>query len=311
MTLPQQPKPVPRLRAGDRLVHWVLPVWIGSGALLKLFAGSPTELPNVILHIPAYLWDLGIRQSDYSRSAWQVFMLVIGAELVIAILLALHRRWARLLAIVTLVTFIAVLIATMQQGMTSCGCFGTIETPPWVMLLIDGVLLLGCLALPFTPRAKRPVMTNARWGAITLASLVAVGGAWVMFKRDLVGMWGSPAKLVAFDLMRSSGRAWRDAVLFKLLPISPADFTERQQTWVLYRDTCPTCHALFEGSLSTQTPGVKVIGVKVPAPGATPYELPAHVVRTSLPEGKEYVVQTPMIVVIEGDRIISVSNVKD
>lgn len=311
MSVPPSNKPVLRRRAGDWLVHFVLPAWVGAGALLKLFAGSPTELPNVILQIPAYLWDLGIRQSDYSRSAWQVFMLVIGAELVIAVLLALHRRWARPLAIITLLAFIAVLIASMQQGMASCGCFGTIETPPWVMLLIDGALLLACLALPFTPRPKRSPMTNARWIAITAASAVAVGGAWLMFKRDLVGVWGSPAKLVAFDLMRSSGRAWRDAMLFNVLPVTPADFAERQQTWVLYRDTCPTCHALFENSLKVETPGVRVVGVLVPAPGATPYELPAHVTRTSLPEGNDYVIQTPMIVVIEGDRIVSVSNVKD
>lgn len=317
-TVAIETKPVPRFRAGDWLVHCLVPVWVLLGAGMKLFTGSPLDLPQVVFNIPFWLARIGVRMPGGDvNAAWQLYMLVISAEIVIALIIMLHPRWGRPLAIVVLAGFVALILSEMRVGSDSCGCFGTVSVPPWLMLVMDGLLLVGALVLP--RRRPRPPMTNRRWVLLTLLAALGIAGTWAAFKTNFVGRFGDPAQLIELDLLRARGRDWSEVKLFQELPINPTNFPEPAQQWIVYRETCGACHALFQLKFSKPT-GQRVIAVLVPAfPPITKEQLAAmghgdiecpECIRTSLPGGKNYKINTPLIVYIQGRTIVDVSRYK-
>ena len=105
-------------------------LWLAAGALFKLFEGSPNDLPGTVKELSP-LSDLQTMQA-----AVMIELAVIG--LVIA-----KPRLGWIFLAGTFATFIAVLYPLVQEGATSCGCFGgNIEIKPEVMMGIDGALLV-------------------------------------------------------------------------------------------------------------------------------------------------------------------------
>ena len=110
--------------------------WLLAGALFKLLAGSPNDLPETIQNFPVL------------KPQW-TFRLAIGSELAISAIVLLRPRIGWVL-IVGLFAFFDFLLYKMgAAGETKCGCFGG-NTPEWltpfVMMLFDSALLIGVLA---------------------------------------------------------------------------------------------------------------------------------------------------------------------
>lgn len=304
------------MKPGDVVVRVIVPTWIFAGATLKLLTGSPLDLPDFILNLPLTLHNAGIVPAG-ANAGWQVFMLVIALEYVLATLIALHRGLARPLATLTLIAFCAVVLVQMRAGTGTCGCLGTVTLPLWLMLGIDAALLLGVLLLPGRAGAGRPPVSSARWLAITLTAGTLIGATWLAFSRDWVGRLGDPARLVEINLLRSTGRDWREVMLFSQTPKTPADFPESVQTWVIYRDTCEVCHTLFRSQFSTPS-GRRVVAVLVPAdPPLTPEQRAAlapiqcaECDLISLPEGRNYRIATPIVIRIENGKLVEVARIR-
>lgn len=117
----------------SRLALWLAVAWIASGALFKLLAGSPNDLPPVLHDLPI---GIGV-----------LYPSVIGIELAVVALALLVPRVGWWLVALQLAAFLGVLGWLLVEGAESCGCFGSkVKIPPAVMMGIDGALLLGLLA---------------------------------------------------------------------------------------------------------------------------------------------------------------------
>lgn len=118
-------------RLAPNLPIVLVSLWVLAGALFKLLAGTPADLPQVVRDFPL---ELGL-----------TYKLVIGIELVFATLGLLRPRlgWFPLAA--QLVVFLGVLAT--QLGDENCGCFGSnLSVSPWAMLAVDATLLVWLLA---------------------------------------------------------------------------------------------------------------------------------------------------------------------
>ncbi len=244
-----------RWKAGDWLVRCVLPLYLGGGALMKYFTGTPADLPGPVkVHAPGLL---GV-------SADAVFFMVISTELCLALLLALHRGLARPLAALTLLIFAGVLVQQWASGADACGCFGSVKVPTWVMLVVDVALLAMVVLLPFRRFDRAAVATSrnsfdipaARWvglGAGCLACVTAVfmTGPRMLSARVVTGPACTPVEDLAGRPVLIDPREWiglmlRDTPLACYLEDGWASrATTDVQLWVLYDHACPHCHALF------------------------------------------------------------------
>jgi hypothetical protein len=126
---------------GSALTRVAVPLWILTGAVFKLVERTPSNLPSRIVKTAKDLnLDLGL-----------VLRSLIGLELLAVAVMLFMPRYARPVAIFILACFCGILLNEIRAGATSCGCFGTVTINPWVMLSIDGALLL--LIAVFPPRA--------------------------------------------------------------------------------------------------------------------------------------------------------------
>jgi len=118
-------------RLAPNLPIVLISLWVLAGALFKLLAGTPADLPQVVRDFPL---ELGL-----------TYKLVIGIELVFATLGLLRPRLGWLPLAAQLVVFLGVLAT--QLGDENCGCFGSnLSVSPWAMLAVDGTLLVWLLA---------------------------------------------------------------------------------------------------------------------------------------------------------------------
>ena len=102
--------------------------WVAAGALFKLLAGSPNDLPPAV--------------QDFFLGPVQTFRAAIAIELCIVILALLRPRHAWLPLCALFSVFLAVLFPLVRAGVESCGCFGSSVTiTPQAMMAIDGGLL--------------------------------------------------------------------------------------------------------------------------------------------------------------------------
>lgn len=126
-----------RWKIGIVLTRIVVPCWVLAGVIFKLAEATPTNLPPTILQVG--LKGLGM-------DAHWLLATLLALELFAVAVMFFLSRWARPMAVFMLVAFCLILLAEVFQGnVTSCGCFGTLPIPPWVMLIIDGSLLAGVL----------------------------------------------------------------------------------------------------------------------------------------------------------------------
>lgn len=293
-------EPVPRFQAGDWLVRVVVPAYIALGATAKLFTGTPAELPRLLI--------------DYtSGDLWKLFLVVVASEYILAAVIAMHPRLARLLAQLALGIFTVVALSQVANRDATCGCFGTLPVSPELVLVADVVLLVLTAALP--RRALPPEPGWGRWGAMTAVGALAIVFTFGAERLNLVGRLGDPARTLDVDLLRARGKAWDDLVLAKVLPVNPADFPESVQTYVLYRQTCPSCHNLFRLRFADPT-AERVIAILVPPDPGAAAEPPGEdiacpsCVRTSLPADRAWRVRTPLVIRVENGRVAVVERVQ-
>jgi hypothetical protein len=107
---------------------WLISAWVLTGAVFKLFWGTPALLPGVVRDLPI---ELGL-----------TYNLAIGIELAIAGVALSKPRWGWWMQAALLVVFDLVLTTQIAAGETNCGCFGAkLSVDPRVMLAIDTALL--------------------------------------------------------------------------------------------------------------------------------------------------------------------------
>src|SRR5262245_61383435 len=131
MNTPADVKPNGRARLALVCV-WLIAAWVLTGAVFKLFWGTPALLPQVVRDVPL---ELGL-----------TYKLAIGIELAIVAVALTKPRVGWWLQAALLVVFDVVLTTQIAAGVENCGCFGAkLEVDPHVMMAIDSALLAGLL----------------------------------------------------------------------------------------------------------------------------------------------------------------------
>jgi hypothetical protein len=280
-------------------------LWLLAGALFKLLAGSPNDLPSTV------------QQAFSVFGVARTFKLAISIELAIAIATLLAPRLAWPLIALQMLVFIGVLIPLVLAGEASCGCFGSkIPIPPAVMMAIDGTLLgLMLLTRPWTSIAPERV----RWAALLPLVALGVAAPWFLIRTEVkradppihetvegaaepADAWTPPTELPRFlplDPKEWVGKHVRESELHAVVDTSEL---LDEGTWILWRQSCEHCAehlrelaAAFDGTQMytlIRIPGdeseTALVDVRPPA-----------MVEIDLPEGTEYVITTPWELSIE------------
>ncbi|MBL4770689.1 MAG: hypothetical protein JKY61_06010 [Planctomycetes bacterium] len=152
--------PIRPSSAPARMALFLAMAWLLAGALFKLLKGSPADLPPTILQMSPL-------------SVYDTFRGAIAIELCIVALALIWPRlgWMCLTAIY--IVFLGLLGKLVAAGAESCGCLGgSIKLAPWVMMAIDGTLLV--LLLASRPWKRLPKTRKPMLRVVTLVPIFAV-----------------------------------------------------------------------------------------------------------------------------------------
>lgn len=270
---------------GAALVRLVIPLWVLLGALAKYTAADPGRLPTWIQHVVSENTRDVMAAED---TLTVILRAILCVEFVAVGVMLLIARFARLAAIVIMSVFCFVLLAEIVhhasvRGVTywaaafggDCGCFGgRFPIPPGVMLLIDAALALGATLLrPGRTRraegARGPVeQASGRLGGTPKWAVVACV-VWAAIGLALGTNPIPPSDERHVPWHEQQPHFWKghpidETPLARALNIDHALYNGGKQVWILYRQTCPDCHALFDEKYSKEITDRVVVAIKIP-----------------------------------------------
>jgi hypothetical protein len=301
-------------RIGVILTLVVFPLWLLIGAVLKLVDASASSLPPVLIKVLG--GGLGIDLMLAHR-------FFVSAELALVGMIWLLPRLSRPIALFMLAVFFPILVGDLLLGAASCGCFGAVEVPPLLTLLVDvglfiGILLLGRkserLAVPSSLKLI-PALAAFAW---VFASFALGFGYDVLLKPERRAEVSSEAapELPPWYLPDYSswiGRQWSDIDLAAHIKGAPDDLASGLQYLLFYRLDCEHCHELmsvyFTGALAIPTTAVAIPG-KDGFPSVGVQEMPCSDCRLAeLPVGCDWFLQTPVLVRLDNGVVLCASEV--
>ncbi|MCP4898613.1 MAG: hypothetical protein GY906_16695 [bacterium] len=296
-------------RLGIAVTCGIVPIWLLVGTYFKLADLSPANLPVVLVK------GLGAVGLDLNF----VLRFAISIELVVVGIIWILPPLARLVSGVLLASFLPIVVGDMMLGAASCGCFGPVQMPPIVTLIVDGVLLAGVIWLgTYAPSLHlKPELKLGR----TLAA-----GVWVLMSfaigfgidafgtrpgEEIIGDGVIAVESAALpaegyylpDYSSWEGRKWSELELDSWVIGSPEDLESGRQYVLLYRVDCEHCHELMEiyfvGPLDHP-----VTAIAVPERAGFPSEgvLPMaceECRQAELPAGVDWFFNTPVLVLLE------------
>lgn len=285
------------------LARVVVPLWLLTGAVLKLADGSPRHLPVALIE---WLGPLGIDLGFVLKFSIVVELTVVGA-------MWLLPRLARPVGIAILASFLPVLIGDVAMGASSCGCFGAVQVPPVVTLTMDVGFLLGLWLLgrgverlatpPVLP--ARNVVAAGLWGlaSCALAFGVHAGGPPAPAAAAGPATGAAPLPPAGYYLPEYGGwigQRWSELPIAGWIVGAPSDLDTGQHLLLFYRKDCEHCHALMEaffvGELAVPTTAVAVPErAGFPTEGLQPFPCDSCS-RAELPAGVDWFLKTPVVV---------------
>ncbi len=282
------------------LARVVVPLWLLTGAVLKLVDLSPTHLPAALIK---WAGILGVDLVFLLRFSITAELIVVGVMVVLPPL----ARWT---GIVMLGAFLPVLVGDLMLGASSCGCFGAIKVNPWVTLVMDVTFFLGLLFLGRRePRlALTPTLPTSRTVAVGLWSLASVVAAFAFSVDSPEASTAAVGDVPALpadgfylpEYEEWVGQPFRELKIAAWTVGLPDDLDVGQQFVIMFRKDCEHCHELmevyFSGILDWPT-----TAIAVPERDGWPTEnlqpFPCFECRTAeLPAGIDWFLQTPVLV---------------
>lgn len=231
-------------------------------------------------------------------------------------------------ALLTFGAFTVVAAAKGIAGEPSCGCFGTVETSPWLTLTIDiaaVIALCGCAVpgLPSGRKASSAALPGIGYPSGTASAAAGFSRAHVW----LLGLWLTTAAGLGFFSVRGAasepmaaiGQRVGDVILvqpdqmigqrFELGRYTDIGQQLSQGRWlvVFYNARCPECERLKEywsTSLSEIRGEGNTAFISVP-PDVTGTTPALHGVRWgTLDSGIDWLIQMPLVVAIQDNRVV-------
>ena len=286
------------------LARVVVPLWLATGAVLKLIDLSPAHLPAALIQ---WLGGNGIDLLFVLRFS-------IAAELIVAGVMVLLPPLARWAGILVLTAFAPVLIGDLLLGASSCGCFGAVEVSPWVTLVTDVTFLLGILVLGRRePRlALTPNLPTSRVMIAGVLSLLSVFVAFGLPAPSPAANAGS-VDVASVDVPALPadgyympqygdwiGRQFGQLDVAAWISNLPDGIDFGLQYVIFYRKDCEHCHELmelhFSGSLEQPATAIAVPErYGFPTENLQPFDCPECRL-AELPPGIDWFFQTPVLV---------------
>ncbi len=165
---------------GSALTRLVVPLWLAVGAGLKLAERDPRLLPAPVRSVLERIATAMGRGSEADLLPFldQSLRVIVGVEFALAAAMLFLPRLARPVAAGVLSLFVIILTVVIASGQASCGCFGKSGPPPWAVLIVDGLFLLGVITLrPAKVRGSAPAwVVAAAIGAIAAYAVPAKAG---------------------------------------------------------------------------------------------------------------------------------------
>jgi hypothetical protein len=250
------------------LARVIIPLWLLTGAVLKLVDLSPTHLPAALI---SWLGGLGMDLMFVLRFS-------IAVELVVVVVMVLVAPLARWTGLLMLTAFVPVLVGDLLLGASSCGCFGAIQMSPWITLVTDITFLVGLAVLGRREPRLALTRTLPTWpvvatGVLSILSVaLAFGlpaGAVPATDQEATAAAGSSGSvpLPADGYYLPDYETWLGQE-FGGLDIAAwttgltADLETGQHYVMFYRKDCEHCHELmeiyFSGPLQWPTTAIAV-----------------------------------------------------
>jgi len=284
----------PRIVIPYAVVRWVVALLLLGAAGLKAYA---------LLTGPAV--------ASAADSRW-LFAVLVEAEVVLALLL-LDGRWVRFVraaAMVCFAAFAAVAAYKAFVGETSCGCFGRVPVDPRLTLVVD-LLVVGLLAVARVPKQERV----PRWRTSLLVAL----GAMVTIGLP-VGLQSTQQAMTAHETVAGvyvvdgttvlEPAKWMGGRFPSRLVEHGESLASGTQVVMFYHHDCARCQrtmpqflALCRGLAEMELARGALI--EVPPRGAEKLP-PGHVELLQLSADREWMVETPTVVLLSEGRVVGV-----
>jgi len=148
--------------AGSIVCRGLVPLWLATGAAIKLAERSPMLMPSPVRDgLKAVAGALG-RGSEAEFAAFldQALRVIVAGEFILAAAMIALPALSRRIAIPVLSLFVVILLMVVARGEASCGCFGSKGPSPAVVLAGDALLLALAVGLrPLAPQMTRNHLT--------------------------------------------------------------------------------------------------------------------------------------------------------
>jgi hypothetical protein len=290
-------------------------LWLLTGALFKLFLGSPKDLPPIVLSVAKGMGlgaDLTLR-------------LAVAVELVIGVLTLLRPKLGWLPITLQFLVFETILLQMLLSGDASCGCFGSqITVSPAIMLSIDSaVLLLAALSRPWALPASGPLGIPR-----ALSLLLCVAAPWIVIPAivdvpvrpaggqqlppdgtgteqvaPMASAWSLPSPLPRYAELEPDTWVGQPVHFTQLAIWLDPDQLPIDAHIVLYRQTCEHCQTHLEELAVAPPPPMPFLLVRIIEKGDSEENRLTHVMpeglHMELPAQVEFVIETPWDVVLE------------
>ncbi len=335
-------------KIGFLLCRVIVPLWVVTGALFKLFHASPKTLPKGIVEV--FFKNMGM-------DLGHLLATILALEFFAAAVMFFIRPLARAMAIWMMTCFMGVLIWEMVTGnFASCGCFGKVTVSPWITFTVDIVLLLGVLA--FGQRALRDDETPAKWPLLAATLMVLVMSVIVYVRIwNLTGTMVDPkpdptppvqtnndgenggenggraaatpdgpfvartpdplGRLVIPEVDTWVGKRWDELNMARVMDQWPKDITEGRWYVLWYSETCEHCHELLLYWFADQTLPAKTLTVAVPQ-SVDGYEVDGLLpnpcddcLQLRMPVGSDYFFTPPILIAMEDGVVQCASEAED
>jgi len=282
--------------AGVVVTRVLFPVWLLTGAVLKLVDMSPANLPAALV---IWLGGLGVDLAFVLRYS-------IAVELLVVAVVWMLPRLARPVALAMLLAFVPVLVGDLLLGASSCGCFGAVQIPPWATLAMDltllgGVWWLGGKAESLRVEGTLPLGRSLAVGMLALIGFAVAFGVPAPVNAPSAEVAPLPAAgFYMPDYEGWIGKRWQDLDLASWVSGMPAGLASGRHYLVFYRKDCGHCHELLDSFFVDQLPAPTTV-VAVPErtghPTAGVKPMPCEAcTRAELPAGCDWFFKTPVMV---------------
>lgn len=288
------PTPQPaQFRAGRwKFVAPVIALLLFTSATAKLaFVDGPAETNPIFQEYP-----------------W-ISTLIVQFEFSLAVLLVLGVGPAATWRLTSL-TFSALTGAALGLwilGFSSCGCFGRLSVHPFITFVMDiatlAFLAWGRPAGVFPDRASGPARAWHRPAGWCCANGLLCGLTTLVvgFGNDLVVAADSERKLLA-DPSRWTG------LEFPLLPHVDVAGRLREGRWktVVFRRGCAHCETKLRELVDKSTDQAESVAILEVPPYAVGYKPDRSFLYGRLRQGESWRLRTPLVVDLDGGRVVSV-----